>query len=171
MQYLDTYELARLGDTVRGTTPLVQFARLIEGLPDQGEAQAEWAVTGEKNAHGQNFLLISVRACPVLECQRCMQPFSFSLETETRVQLVRSEADLEADDGQELEADDIIERIVGSTRLNVLELIEDEVILGLPYVPKHDVCPSLPKPLAQNEELADAGRPSPFAALSQLKKN
>lgn len=171
MQYIDTYELARLGATVRGTTPIVQFTRLIEGLPEQADAYAEWAVTGEKDMYGQYFLQISVRACPVLECQRCMQPFSFQMETENRVQMVRSEADLDVEDGREADADDVIERIVGSARLDMLELVEDEIILGLPYVPKHEVCPSLPTQLAQDEPAVDTDKPSPFAVLSQLKKN
>src|SRR3546814_10899932 len=68
------------------------------------------------------------------------------------------------------ESDDIIERIVGSQRLDVLELVEDEIILGLPYVPMHDVCPSLPESLSQEPD-TDPARPSPFAALSQLKKD
>ncbi|NYT85527.1 YceD family protein [Pollutimonas harenae] len=170
MQYIDAYELARLGDTVRGTAPIVQFARLLDGLPEQGDAQAEWAVTGEKDAHGQYFLRIAVRACPVLECQRCMQAFSFQMETENRVQLVRSEADLELEDDHQADTDEVIERIVGSARLDVSGLVEDEIILSLPYVPKHDVCPSLPTQLA-DEPVVDTDKPSPFAVLSQLKKN
>src|SRR3546814_8103693 len=94
-----------------------------------------------------------------------MQPFSFQMETKNRVQMVRSEADLDVEDGREADADDVIERIVGSARLDMRELVEDEIILGLPYVPKHEVCPSLPTQLAQDEPAVNTDKPSPFAVL------
>ncbi|NYT59755.1 DUF177 domain-containing protein [Alcaligenaceae bacterium] len=173
MQYIDTYELARLGATVRGEAPLAQFARLTEGLPSQADAHAEWTITGEKDMHGQYFLHTWVRANPVLECQRCLQPFAWQMETGSRVQVVKSEANLDAEGDHDADDEDFIERIVGSARLDVRELIEDEIILSLPYVPKHDVCPSLPVPLVEDEPApdSDSGKPSPFAILSQLKKN
>ncbi|MGB6105954.1 MAG: DUF177 domain-containing protein [Pusillimonas sp.] len=171
MQYIDTYEMVRLGSTVRGTAPIARFARLVEGLPEQADTQVEWVVTGETDARGQCFLRISVKASPVLECQRCMQPFIWQMEARNRVQVVKSEADLDAEGVRDAESDEFTERIVGSGRLDVLELAEDEIILGLPYVPKHDICPSLPAPLAQEEPASDSDKPSPFAVLSQLKKN
>jgi uncharacterized protein len=55
----------------------------------------------------------------------------------------------------------------------MLELVEDELILEVPYVPRHETCP---KPLGQVETEAqapdsapDVQRPSPFAVLGQLK--
>jgi uncharacterized protein len=53
-----------------------------------------------------------------------------------------------------------------------MSLIEDQVILGLPYVPKHDVCPSLK--FEQTEPVAiEVDMPvkvSPFNVLKYLKK-
>jgi len=55
----------------------------------------------------------------------------------------------------------------------LLDLVEDEMILEVPYVPRHDLCP---EPLGESEteaqaadSVTDVQRPSPFAVLGQLK--
>lgn len=164
--YVDTYVLARLGREVAGRTGIARFERLIGDLPAQEGSEVVWSVRGETDAHGQRFLRVDVKASPVLMCQRCMQPFVFPVKVDSRLQLVASEADLDPEGG--LDDDEAPERILGSQRFDVLELVEDEIILALPYVPKHDVCPSLPAALDAD---SDTGRPSPFSVLSQLKKN
>jgi len=59
--------------------------------------------------------------------------------------------------------------VLGSHRFDVLSQVEDELILSIPYVPKHVVCPGAPA----KTEAGDAGpdkRPSPFAVLEKLKQ-
>jgi uncharacterized protein len=47
--------------------------------------------------------------------------------------------------------------------------VEDELILALPLVPRHDACPQpLAAPATAEEPLAE--RPNPFAALAALKR-
>lgn len=170
IQYVDTYELTRVGQEVHGQAPIDQFERLTEDLPDQASTTVYWSVKGEMDSFGQRFLLVHVKASPMLECQRCMKPFEWAVDSRNRLQLVKSEAELDADDAADTDPDDVIERVLGSHRFDVLALVEDEIILSLPYVPKHDVCPSLPEPL-EEEPGADSVRPSPFAVLDQLKKD
>ena len=170
-QYIDTAELTRSGREVSGQTPVARFERLTEDLPEQGDAQVSWSILGERtgaeHGAGQFFLHLHVQGEVTLQCQRCMSPLPWPFDFESRLQVVRSEAELEDTKDVYIEGldDDAPERIVGSPRLDVLELIEDEIILGLPYVPKHDVCPSAP------ETGSGQSRPSPFAALGELKKN
>ena len=47
-------------------------------------------------------------------------------------------------------------------RVQTMVLVEDELILSLPIVPRHDVC-ALP------EAVPDQAEDHPFAALAQLK--
>ena len=170
IQYVDTYELTRAGHEIRGQAPIDQFERLIEDLPDQADTMVSWTIKGEMDSFGQRFLHVHVVAAPLLECQRCLKPLEWAVDSQNRLEVVNSEAALNVDDGMDADPDDAIERILGSQRLDVLALVEDEIILSLPYVPKHDVCPSLPEPLEEEPE-SDAVRPSPFAVLDQLKKN
>ena len=170
IQYVDTYELTRLGQGVQGQTPIDYFDRLLEDLPEQSDSLVSWSLKGEMDARGQHFLRLSVKAVPVLECQRCLGAFEWPVETDNRLQVVKSEADLDVESAFDADPDELIERIVGSKRLDVLTLVEDEIILSLPYVAKHDVCPSLPETLEEEPD-TDEGRPSPFAVLGQLKKD
>ena len=170
IQYVDTYELTRAGHEISGQAPIDQFERLIEDLPDQADTTVSWTVKGEMDSFGQRFLHVHVTAAPLLECQRCLKPLEWAVDSQNRLQVVNSEAALDVGDDTEADSDDVIERILGSQRLDVLALVEDEIILSLPYVPKHDVCPSLPEPL-EKEPDTDTVRPSPFAVLDQLKKN
>ena len=172
-RYVDTFELTRLGLATGSQTPLNRFKRLVADLPEQGQRTAEWTIQGETDSLGQRFLRLRVKAEPLLVCQRCLSEFGWKVDADTRLRVVNSEADLEEDGVlDEDEPDDFIERIVGSNRLDVEALIEDEIILALPYVAKHDACPDVPKALDKGEEpRSEDKRPSPFAVLGQLKKD
>ena len=55
--------------------------------------------------------------------------------------------------------------------LDLAELAEDELILALPLVPRHDSCPE-PLVVAASESVAAAPeRPNPFAALAALRRS
>ncbi|HEU0230621.1 MAG TPA: YceD family protein [Burkholderiaceae bacterium] len=168
VRYIDTYELARSGSAVAGVVSLRDFGRLCAGLPEQADQSVEWSVRADKNTGGEVFLWVSVKTAVLLECQRCLEAFAQPLDVSTRLQVV-AEADL--DDGGSHDPDGngvAVERIAASHRLDILELIEDEIILGLPYVPRHDACPSESASPADSE--SDEKRPSPFSVLGKLKK-
>jgi len=57
--------------------------------------------------------------------------------------------------------------VVAASHLNVLELIEEELLLALPLIPRHPQgtpCGDQPGPRAESGE-----RESPFAILKKLK--
>jgi uncharacterized protein len=55
-------------------------------------------------------------------------------------------------------------------RLDLQALLEDELILALPIVPRHALCPE-PLPLPAAEPLdEEAPAPNPFAALAALRR-
>jgi uncharacterized protein len=80
---------------------------------------------------------------------------------------VPDEATAEAED--EASEEDLL---VLTPELNVWDLMEDELIMSAPLVPKHDICPTLVPMSAVDEDFEAAleARPNPFAALAQLKK-
>ena len=173
MQYIDTYEFTQLGRSIEGAVALVQFTRLLGDLPEQdGATQVNWTLGGERDSTGQRFLRLQVHATPKLTCQRCLAPLDWPIQSDTRLQLVSSEADLD-DDVRDDESDESIERIVGGRRFDVLALVEDELILSLPYVPKHETCPSgqAALPVQDQPPANEDARPSPFAVLGKLKKD
>ena len=56
------------------------------------------------------------------------------MDIESRLVLVTNEAELPDIDDEDPDVD----VVVASGKLNVLELLEDEIILGLPIAPRHD---------------------------------
>ena len=62
--------------------------------------------------------------------------------------------------------------LVLSSDMDVWELIEDELIMAVPLVPKHAVCPTQVAMSVADEafEAAQEARPNPFAALAKLKQ-
>ena len=72
-----------------------------------------------------------------------------------------------------LELDVVVTRddvLVISRDFDALALVEDELILSLPLVPLHEVCPeTLPMSVADPAFEAAAERPNPFGVLASLK--
>ena len=67
-----------------------------------------------------------------LECQRCLQPFAWPVAQRTTLLLARDERELaRLDDG-----DDEHEVILAEAPLERVTLIEDEVLLALPFAPR-----------------------------------
>jgi len=167
---IDAFEFARQERHAEGSAPLARMLRLTQGLPEQATGEdglARWSVQGRKGPHGEPLLELRVQAAPRVVCQRCLGPFAWKVDSETVLQVVGSEAELD-DDPQD--DPDAIEKIVGGKRLDPLELVEDELILSVPYIPRHSVCPGMQDKAAEAPEAPAARRPSPFAALEQLKR-
>jgi len=196
---IDAFDFVRQpGREAQGSVALEDLERLVEDLPIQ-DSDAHWHAKSERGPLGQPLIRLTIDAEVVLECQRCLQDFTLPLHSEAVLHIVKTEAQLNVDDivresesddesdEDEVVASDLPERVLGSARFNLLEQVEDELILCVPYVPRHDVCPEplvAPASVSEDldadgqEELNDAGevvdgaerkRRSPFAALAQLK--
>ncbi|MPM75651.1 Large ribosomal RNA subunit accumulation protein YceD [bioreactor metagenome] len=103
-----------------------------------------------------------------MQCQRCLGPVDVPLDIEREFRFVADEATAEALD-DECEED----LLVLSREFNLRQLIEDELLMELPVVPRHDECPS-PVVLQSTDsdfEEASSQKPNPFAALASLRKD
>ncbi|GAA5234102.1 DUF177 domain-containing protein [Verticiella sediminum] len=168
-RYIDAFDVSRRGAVLSGETPLASFARLAEDLPSQ-DGLAHWTLRGETGPHGQALLCLEVQAAPQVICQRCLEVFAWPLSGEAVLQLVRSEAELEVDDAQaDAALQDEYDKVLGTGRFDVLAQVEDEIILELPYIARHDVCPSGPLTKEAGEEAVEEEKPHPFAGLAGLK--
>ncbi len=87
-----------------------------------------------------------------LECQRCLAPYEQAFDAEVVYRVVNTEA--EADEFP-LDEDEV-EVIVGSRQFDLVDLIEDELLLSLPVVPAHDVCPEVHESLVSGVGGADS---------------
>ncbi|SCK19531.1 DUF177 domain-containing protein [Vogesella sp. LIG4] len=96
-----------------------------------------------------------------LTCQRCLDVMPFDIASDGVITLFTNEAKLEDAVAQDEELD----AIMAEDEFDVLALIEDEIIMGLPLSAKHDDCGS------EHLERAKTDKPNPFAVLAKLKKS
>ena len=163
--------LARDGAILGGQLPLASLVRLREALhqaPPEG-AVLDWrARFGQEERPGsapRTWLDLQAETAVTLQCQRCLDPMAQRLVVDRRFWFAASEAEAERLDA---ESDD--EHLVLVPRLDLPGLVEDELILALPLVPRHE--PHCPVPLAAPEGAVSAAseEPHPFAALAALRK-
>lgn len=133
------------------------LVRLADAIADNA-GSLDCELRGGRDGEGKPYLDLRVVGSLNLRCQRCLMPMPFGLSIDSRLMLV---APGEQWPDEEL-AEDGLDAIEASRELAVLPLIEDEVLLALPIVPRHEVCRP---PVATETE----HRPSPFAALAKLK--
>ncbi|HJD44575.1 MAG TPA: DUF177 domain-containing protein [Candidatus Paenalcaligenes intestinipullorum] len=164
---LDTLAFTRLGEQRAGELTVSQLSRATEGLPSQKDQVFTWSAQGRVDSTGRAFIHLKIDGYMMLSCQRCMKPMQWPVQVDNHLEVVTTEAELDLDE-EDVEGPD---RILASTRFDLFELIEDEIILALPYVARHDECPSLPEGYPQEDEPDfTSDKPNPFAVLSKLKK-
>ncbi len=170
--------MADRGGALEDRTPLSTYIRLLEPgepAPESGET-VRWQARAERRPvrGGPPELWLNLQAQAVVyrTCQRCLQPVPVPLKVERDFLFAPSEAQAEAWDAERDDAD----VLVLTKSLNLLELIEDELLLALPLVPRHEACPE-PLVTPPAVEAPDKSSPenkngdNPFAILAQLKRS
>lgn len=161
-QTIDTFDLARHRAHIEGEIPVTQLPRLAESLANVGGC-VRYRIDGLIDDEGHPGARMHLHAQLPLTCQRCNAPLMFDPNRTTHFRFVRSEEELNA---LPIEDDDV-DAIVGSHALNLYSWIEDEVILSLPLVPRHEQCSP---PLQREAGPGSSSRPNPFAELAAALK-
>jgi uncharacterized protein len=152
---IDGLEFARGGQTLRGSLAVPALSRLRESLADDAGV-VEFVVTGARDARRRPVLTVEISGMLHLRCQRCLGPLEYWLRLHSTLLLASAvevaTGDLDEEDAEWIEA---------SGALEVASLVEDEIILGLPYAPRHDegLC---------RQGGHEADRAPPDAALARL---
>lgn len=170
-EQLDVKAFARDGAHLSGQAPLQEWERLSEASqPELSPPALKWHAQGELQVHtgapDQVWLHLQVHAQMPLICQRCLNPVLTPVDVDRSFRFVADEATAMALDDEAQE-----DLLVLSRTFNLLELVEDEVILAMPLVPVHEVCPA-PLPMSVADPLFEqtlVERPNPFAALAGWK--
>jgi len=161
---LDVLELAATGVVVERQFPIAGFARLRDRLAEQGgSAQLRLELL---MIDGTPSALLRLQADVVMVCQRCLQPVRRAVESDSRLAFVdREETPLPADH----------EPVVGDPRrVDLAELVEDELLLAVPLIAKHapgEVCRLPAESGARTPEPAAQEMRRPFAGLKDLLKH
>jgi uncharacterized protein len=172
---LDVQAFAESAKKIGGRWPIHGFERLVElvhgDVPVDDSRLVEWSAVGERRQtrSGDSEIWLHIEASTVLtlECQRCLQGVETQLDVERSFRFVAGE---EAAAEIDAESDEDVLALVRA--LDLRELIEDELLLALPLVPRHESC-ALPLPAAAAATgIEDPGqaRNHPFEALAALKR-
>ncbi|HEY5995178.1 MAG TPA: YceD family protein [Gallionellaceae bacterium] len=162
--FIDSLDFAHKGQELRGTAPVSEMTRLQDMLaaPD---GEVGYVLRGLMGKDGKPLLELSLTGNCQLRCQRCLQGMPYAINTVSLLMPVpENELESSSMEGGELDEADGIDRIPADAHLDVLGLVEDEILLGLPLSPRHEsgAC-------AAAAESVPAGKQNPFAVLRELK--
>ncbi|MBN3859589.1 hypothetical protein GKC56_03460 [Neisseriaceae bacterium PsAf] len=114
-------------------------------------------IKGETDELMRPIIRLELEGDIKLICQVCLKPFSYHIDEKVDLIVFENDEDLT----KALHDDNVdIEGIVGENNvLNLLDLIEDQVLLAMPFSPQHEHC--------ENERLKEINkdRPNPFSIL------
>jgi uncharacterized protein len=170
---LDVGAFAASGEGMDGQLALSDLGRLRENLmPLPGDAvpaPVRWSARGELRpvAGGapQPWLHLVVDSTVTLQCQRCLQPMDSALAVDRWFRFAADE-----NEAARLDEETDEDVLVTSRGFDLIALVEDELILALPIVPRHEACPEplLPAPADADADVAETEHP--FAALAALRR-
>jgi uncharacterized protein len=172
VRHLNIEAFAKANGSITGAENLIQFERLLEEAQGAGSQNlVQFVAQGMTRPDGatieQIWLTLRAEVALPQTCQRCLGPVEVPVLFERDFRFVASE-EVAAVEDEESEED----VLVLSRDFNLLELVEDELLMALPVVPKHDVCPGAVKLQVADPDFVEEEqeKPNPFAVLEQLKK-
>ncbi|WP_202634278.1 YceD family protein [Rugosibacter aromaticivorans] len=154
---VNSLEFARGSRFVEGAVPLTWLPHLANQLLERNGSLAV-SLEGWQSER-KSLVRLVIDGTLVLQCQRCLASVRVPMQVNSVLQLISAGEDWP----DEALMDDQMDAIDASEELDVVGLIENEVLLALPFAPRHEHC-ELPK--ATGNEYGSAS----FLALAALKK-
>ncbi len=167
-RWIDPDELARSGRWVRGTLQWAELGRLA-GAGASGRSPAvEVGVRAFREPGGAVVIEGRVTAVVTVVCQRCLGDMDLDVQAEFLVAAARSgpEAARLRDDFDTIE-------LGCDQRLSLVRLVEDEVLLAVPMVPRHPRRGDCDAEAMHRLDALAGGAPprdNPFEALAALRR-
>ena len=156
----DPLEFADKKRHIRGGIGFEQLDRMQDVLLDvRGAVQVDLAFSKQGRT---GFVKGTLDADLILECQCCMGPLKWPVHCDVSLGMVGSldEADLLPSTLEPL-------LVKPDTSIPLAELVQDELLLSIPTIPRHPDCQFASK---KTEAPAADMKRHPFADLAQLKK-
>lgn len=156
---IDGFEFAAAGAKQQGVWAVGDFPRLRDMLASNA-GEIRYEIEGVHDTRGRPALRVKVRGALQLRCQRCLEPMPFEVDTDETLVLAATQAEIDAEPADASAPD----RVLAAEEMQVRDLLEDELILALPYAPRHEGCEAGAP--AEGDE-----RISPFAGLRGMLKH
>lgn len=161
-EHIDPFRYAEQNLHLDGAVKIMDLHRLSSLLDSSDDVVAVDLQFG-RDEQGITFLKGHLKTKLTLQCQRCMEPYSYEIMSDFALGVVNT---LD-------EANALPERyepaLAKEGNLALRELVEDEIILNLPIIPRHE-----PEECKVKLPLADSGweqgkGENPFRVLESLK--
>jgi len=162
--YADTRKIFQQEEHISGDIDLIRLPRFTKTLAnDQGSVSLELEFT--LSDAKQRLITGSLQAQVNVFCQRCLKPLAIALTDDIKLALVRDE---EAALRLDAELDPWI---CEDHKLDLAELIEEQLILCTPLVSYHEAgdCISQKDYVAGEGAVENVTSENPFAVLRSLK--
>ena len=163
MFLVDPFRLVAEKQILEGDLSISSLERLRQTILSQ-DRTLHYHIVGGADQLSRPTIRLVLEGEVGLSCQRCMEPMLFLVDIDTTVTLFNSEDALLAAE----EEDPTIEGLVFAELSDILWLIEEEVILALPYVGTHETCDGV---IGQVGSEKSEHQPNPFSILKHLKRN
>ncbi len=163
---IDSLDFVRNAGIHHDKIPVLELVRLHDFLFDR-KGEIAYRISGQLDKNHNPGLYLEIKGKIHLICQRCLDKLTHTVDVRTFLLLVKTEVEL-----NQIDEDDTLEAILATHDMDVLNLIEDEIILGLPISSRHpDGKCKLHKPDSIDNDLTDkTPSANPFSALAALKK-
>lgn len=158
--FINSFDFAHHGRELHGVVPVAELTRLQDMLADPA-GEISYVVRGWQGNDGKPMLEVAMEGVCQLRCQRCLSGFSYPVKLVSRL-LLAPQSELDESDVDEADEQD---SILADDHLDVFALLEEELLLSLPFAPKHPL--GTCQPAVEELERPDK---NPFAVLAGLKK-
>ncbi len=163
---IDPIQLAKKGAHLRGSFPVAAMPRLVQLCrDDSGTVYFDLQFGRSEEEEGLYLVHGPVSASVRATCQRCLGPMTLDLAAEMRLILLRS--------GEREDLEQEGEALVIEGPVSLVELVEDELLLGMPMIPIHEpsACPA--RSYVRSKSAGAVGGKKgagPFSALAAAKR-
>ncbi len=164
-EHVDPFRLAEQNLRLDGAVKLIDMHRLNISRPNvSDEERVNVKLHFGVDEQGTTYLKGHVEANLGLQCQRCLEPFIYEIISDFTLGIIKT-----------LEEEKALPKLyepamVHDGQLALRELIEDELILNLPIIPRHEpeVC-KVQLPLVDSSWKEEEKGENPFEVLTTLK--
>lgn len=167
-EMVNVARLIAAGSDLQGRLPLQQLERLGGMLVETG-GEVEYNLHFGRDEEDRQMITGELAATVVMQCQRCLQPVNIRLDRTMAWECVWSETqfpNIAAGHDPYLMVEEPV---------SLAALVEDELILSLPLVARHEAHETCMPPAFDggddNTQEPDTREPHPLAELARLKRD
>lgn len=167
--FIDPWRLAAGNKVIGGTIPLARFRRL-ESMLASSEGVASFSIRFDYDEQRRARATVKVKAPLTLICQRSLKPYTEQVAQESQLLIL-------GEPGEQANLSDHEEfYLVEEGRLAAADLVEDELLLAVPQVPRNPDFDLVVKSTMTDEKQSESenssnGRQRPFESLAELMKD